>query len=80
MLSVLEHVAHRFGTQVRSNGVLCLSSNGDLALVRLFAELGWSDPQPIESIPQPKPVQEVATVEHVERAIMDGLKARKRIG
>ncbi len=79
MLSVLEHIAHRFGTQVRVGGVLCLSSNGDPALVRLFAELGWSDPQPIESIPAPQSAMELATVENYERAIMDRVKAKKRI-
>jgi hypothetical protein len=65
MLSTLAHIAHRFGTQVRSNGVLCLSSNGDPALVRVFAELGWADPQPIDSIPEP------ITAQPIERAVLD---------
>ncbi len=65
-MQVLAHVAHRFASQVRVNGVLCLSSNGDPVLVRVFAELGWSDPQPIDSIPEPVKAQPP-----IERAVLD---------
>jgi hypothetical protein len=77
MLSTLEHIAHRFGTQVRSNGVLCLCSNGDPALVRVFKELGWSDPQPIETIPVKATVREEAAVLLApERAVLKAPKGR----
>ncbi len=66
MLSTLAHIAHRFGTQVRCNGVLCLSSNGDPALVRVFKDMGWSDPQPIDSIPVPIKAQAP-----IERAVLE---------
>ena len=64
-MQILAHVAHRFASQVRVNGVLCLSSNGDPALVRAFAELGWSDPQPIDAIPAPIKAQPI------ERAVLE---------
>ena len=65
-MQTLAHVAHRFASQVRCNGVLCLSSNGDPALVRVFAELGWSDPQPIDAIPAP-----IKATAPIERAVLD---------
>ncbi len=74
-MKVLEHVAHRFAKHVRVNGVLCLSPNGDPALVRVFSELGWSDPHPIEAVAEP--VLVAATVEAPERAVMPSAKGRR---
>ena len=76
-LSVLEHLAHRFASQVRANGILCLSANGDPALVKLFAALGWADPHPIESAPVLEAVAEVAaTLRAPERAVLKAPKGR----
>ena len=71
MLSTLEHIAHRFGAQVRSNGVLCLSANGDPALVRVFKDLGWADPHPIEAVRE-----EAAVLLAPERAVLKAPKGR----
>lgn len=70
--AVLEQIIRRFASQCRVNGVLCLTSNGDPALVSAFAALGWSDPYPVEPdiVPAPEPVLEAATVEAPERAVM----------
>jgi hypothetical protein len=74
-MGALEHLIRRFGTQVRHNGVLCLCSNGDPALVAAFAELGWPDPCPIDG-PPVAPVLEAAVVEAPERAVLPKPKGR----
>ncbi len=77
--AVLEHLIHRFASQIRANGRLCLSSNGDPALVGAFKAVGWSDPHPIDADPVEAPaIEEAAAVEAPERAVMNAPK--KRIG
>lgn len=77
--AVLEHLIHRFASQARVNGRLCLSSNGDPALVSAFKAVGWSDPHPIDADPiEDEPVYEAAAVEAPERAVMSAPK--KRLG
>jgi hypothetical protein len=73
--TALAHLIHRFGTQVRINGELCLCSNGDPALSAAFAALGWSDPMPVAAAVLDEP--ETATVESPERAVLSGGKAKK---
>lgn len=76
--AVLAHLVHRFARQVRQNGVLCLSANGDPALVAAFHALGWSDPCPLGHALVRDTVVEAATVEAPERAVMP--KSRGRLG
>jgi hypothetical protein len=71
-MDVLAQIIRRFGTQVRVNGVLCLCSNGDPALVAAFAALGWPDPCPID---RDGPL-EAATVIAPERAVLNSPKRR----
>lgn len=76
MPQALAQIIHRFATQVRVGGVLCLSSNGDPALVAAFAALGWPDPCPIDrAVFNPEP--EAATVEAPARAVMPDAKGRR---
>lgn len=72
-MSVLEQLVRSKARQTRANGVLCLTSNGDPALVAAFAELGWSDPYPVDPADVPAPVTplEAAMVTAPERAVMD---------
>lgn len=78
-MRTLEHLIRRFGTPIRVNGVLCVCSNGDPALVAAFKELGWSDPHPIDADSVEAPaVEEAAAIEAPERAVMSAPK--KRIG
>lgn len=74
MSQVLEQLIHRFARQTRVGGVLCLTSNGDPALVSAFAALGWADPHPIEPVEGPL---ETAAVEAPERAVMPAAKSRR---
>jgi len=68
-MSVIEHLVRRFAKQTRVNGVLCLTSNGDPALVTAFAALDWSDPYPIEAVVE-GPL-EAAVVEAPETAVLE---------
>jgi hypothetical protein len=74
---VLAQIVHRFATQVRVGGTLCLSSNGDPALVAAFKALGWSEPYPIEPSAFVEPAEEAATVEAPERAVMPSPRGRR---
>ncbi len=76
MSKVLEQIVHRYAKQIRVNGVLCLSANGDQALVEVFKALGWSDPYPIDKAARHEAPLETATLEAPERAVMPGPKKR----
>lgn len=76
MSRALTLLVHRFGLQVRHDGVLCLSSNGDPALVAAFADLGWPDPCPVDRAFF-NPELEAATLEAPERAVMPAAKGRR---
>jgi hypothetical protein len=74
-MSALEQIIRRFARQTRVNGVLALTSNGDAALAAAFAELGWSDPYPIEPVVQlmfeAEGPAEAAVVSAPETAVLD---------
>lgn len=72
-MKALEHLIRRFGKEVRVGGRLCISANGDPALVAAFVELGWSDPHPIEPGEAPP---EAAVIEAPERAVLPRPKGR----
>jgi len=73
---VLAHLVHRFASQIRVGGFLCLSANGDPALVSAFKALGWADPYRIEPEILPDAPLEVAAVEAPERAVLPVAKKR----
>lgn len=74
-MAALALLIHRFAKQVRVGGRLSLSSNGDPALAAAFAELGWSDPYPIEDDPTqfaaPEAPIEAAVVMAPETAVLE---------
>jgi len=72
-MSILEQIVHRYAKQVRANGRLCLSTNGDPTLLAVFKELGWTDPHILDAEPE----LEAATVEAPERAVMPTAKGRR---
>ena len=77
MANPLELVIRRFAKQVRSNGVLCLMTDGDPALVAAFAALGWSDPYPIEPVPVVAPLESAAMAPAPERATLNSIPKKR---
>jgi hypothetical protein len=75
MKDALVSLCHRFARQIRQNGVLCLTHDGDPSLQAAFAALGWADAQPLHLAVASR-APEAAVVRDPERAVLPKAEPR----